>query len=202
MEDISFYNPRADLIEAIRQNMPGTPVILVTPPDSHYAQALKKQETLDSLDNTGDSDYVLLTIPSSANERSLFARIQRRLSHILTRTSSSRGYGSASRNNNEQIRIEDLLIDVPKHEVLKAGERVELTPSEFNLLVEMASRNGAVIDYITLVRQVLGYDTTETEAKELIKRHVYALRRKVEPTPGKPRYILNVRGVGYRMATV
>lgn len=155
MEDISFYNPGADLIEAIRQSMPDRPVILVAPPDPRYAQALRKQEILDSLDNTGDSDYVMLTIPSSTDRRGLFARIQRRLSHILTRTSSSRGYGSASRNNNEQIRIEDLLIDVPKHEVLKAGERVELTPSEFNLLLAMVSGNGAVLGYVTLVTQIL-----------------------------------------------
>ena len=59
---------------------------------------------------------------------------------------------------------------------------------------------GPNVDYPTLARLSLGYDTTLWEAKELIKRHVSAIRRKIEPDPASPRYILNVRGVGYRLA--
>ena len=197
MNDVSFYSPGVDLVEAIRQNMSDTSVILVTPPDSPYVQALRRQEALDSSDIIRNGDYVLLTIPSRKSGRSLLERLRFRLSHLLKRNFGS---GSVSETDREQIRIKDLLIDIPKHEVFRSGERVDLTLSEFNLLVAMSSRNGAILDYVTLVRTVLGYEAEETEAKELIKRHIYTLRRKIEPTPSKPRYILNIRGVGYRMA--
>ena len=197
MNDVSFYSPGVDLVEAIRQNMSDTSVILVTPPDSPYVQALRRQEALDSSDIIRNGDYVLLTIPSRKSGRSLLERLRFRLSHLLKRNFDS---GSVSETDREQIRIKDLLIDIPKHEVFRSGERVDLTLSEFNLLVAMSSRNGAILDYVTLVRTVLGYEAEETEAKELIKRHIYTLRRKIEPTPSKPRYILNIRGVGYRMA--
>jgi two-component system alkaline phosphatase synthesis response regulator PhoP len=202
MEEISFYNPGVDLIEAIRLNMPDTPVILVTAPNSPYMQALGRPEVQASSDIFENGNYVLLTIPSSTNGGGLFARLQNRLKRILTKQNSGALYGPAIKSDDEKIQIKDLLIDVPKHEVFRSGARVELTLSEFNLLVAMASRNGAVLDYVTLVRKVLGYDAEKIEAKELIKRHVYALRQKIEPTPSKPHYILNVRGVGYRMAMV
>jgi two-component system response regulator MtrA len=119
----------------------------------------------------------------------------------LTKPNPKASIGSVSGNDKEKIRIKDLLINIPTHEVSRSGQRIKLTLSEFNLLVAMASRNGDILDYITLVRTVLGYEAEETEAKELIKRHIYTLRRKIEPTPSKPRYILNIRGVGYRLAS-
>lgn len=65
--------------------------------------------------------------------------------------------------------------------------------------IALASRPGDVIDYTTPVNLSLGYETAAWEARELIKRHVFALRRKLEPGPAAPRYLLNVRGVGYRL---
>ncbi len=202
MEEISLNNPGVDLIEAIRLNMPDTPVILVTAPNSPYVPALGRPEAQASSDNFKNGNYVLLTIPSSTNGCGLFAWLQNRLRRIFTKPNSGAVYEPVITIDNEQIQIKDLLIDVPKHEVFRSGARVELTLSEFNLLVTMASRNGAVLDYVSLVRKVLGYEAEKIEAKELIKRHVYALRQKIEPTPSKPHYILNVRGVGYRMAMV
>lgn len=200
MEDISFYNPGVDLIEALRQNMPDTSVILVTPPNSPYAQALGRPEAQTASDIFENGNYVLLTVPSNTSGRSLFTWLRSLVRRILSKANTGASHVLASETGKEQIRINDLLIDLPKHEVFRSGERVKLTLSEFNLLVAMASRNGDLLDYVTLVRTVLGYEAEETEAKELIKRHIYALRRKIEPTPGAPRYILNVRGVGYRMA--
>ncbi|MGB3714643.1 MAG: response regulator transcription factor [Candidatus Promineifilaceae bacterium] len=98
------------------------------------------------------------------------------------------------------IDVGDLHIDLQAYEVRRGAEPVSLTPSEFQLLVALASRPGEVIDYISLVRLALDYDAESWEAKELIKRHVFALRRKIEPDPSSPQYILNVRGIGYRLA--
>ena len=200
MENINFYNPREGIVEALRQKLPDKSVILVTPPDSPYLQAFDLVGAQESSDIFERGNHVLLTFPSNTSERSLFARLLSHLRQILTRQNSVASYGSAYENDKEHIRVNDLLIIIPTHEVFRSGEHVKLTLSEFNLLVAMASRNGDILDYVSLVQTVLGYDTGEIEAKELIKRHIFTLRRKIEPTPGKPRYILNVRGVGYRMS--
>ena len=104
-------------------------------------------------------------------------------------------------DSSKSVDVGDLHIDLQAYEVRMGSELVSLTPSEFHLLVALASRPGEVIDYVTLVRLALDYDAESWEAKELIKRHVFALRRKIEPDPSSPSYILNVRGIGYRLAS-
>ena len=99
-----------------------------------------------------------------------------------------------------KISVADITIDLQTHEVRRAGDIVSLTPSEFQLLVSLAVRAGEVNDYVTLVQLALEYEAESWEAKELIKRHVFSLRQKIEPEPAQPRYVLNVRGVGYRLA--
>lgn len=101
----------------------------------------------------------------------------------------------------QQIQLGALRIDLPAHEVHRHGAPVSVSPSEFKLLVALASRPGRVIDYVTLVQMSLDYEAEAWEAKELIKRHIFSLRRKIEPDPSTPIYILNVRGVGYRFAS-
>ena len=98
-----------------------------------------------------------------------------------------------------QLLLGDLVIDQQAHQILLAGEPVATTPSEYKLMVALASRVGEAVDYVSLVQLVLDYDAEIWEAKELIKRHVFALRRKIEVDPYMPKYILNVRGVGYRV---
>jgi DNA-binding response OmpR family regulator len=100
----------------------------------------------------------------------------------------------------KEIFIGQLKIDPQSHQVWRDKNVIPLTPSEYKLLLVLAERSGQVIDYITLVQLALEYDAEPWEAKELIKRHIFSLRQKIEPEPAEPIYILNVRGVGYRMA--
>jgi DNA-binding response OmpR family regulator len=86
------------------------------------------------------------------------------------------------------------------HEVRPDGVPVGLSPTEFKLLVALACRPGEAIDYGDLVVESMGYEAEPWEAKELIKRHVYALRHKIEPDSAAPEYVVNVHGVGYRLA--
>jgi len=90
-------------------------------------------------------------------------------------------------------------VDLNKHLVTMNGQPLELTPQEFKLLVHLMQKAPGVISPKELVRAVRGYEPEYLyEAREIIKWYVHRLRRKVEPEPSKPRYILNVRGVGYR----
>jgi DNA-binding response OmpR family regulator len=100
-----------------------------------------------------------------------------------------------------QITAGALHINLKSHEVRHNGRSLPLTPTEFKLLVVLASRGGEVVDYVSLVELSLDYVAESWEAKELIKRHIFALRHKIEPDPKSPSYIINVRGVGYRFAS-
>jgi len=91
----------------------------------------------------------------------------------------------------------DLVIDFDRREVSVRGEPVKLTASEFRLLSYLAKNPGRVLSSRSLVREVLGYDCSPTEARDIIKVHIYNLRRKMRLSSRKPPYIKNVRGVGY-----
>ncbi|HRQ42077.1 MAG TPA: response regulator transcription factor [Chloroflexota bacterium] len=98
------------------------------------------------------------------------------------------------------LKIGDLVIDRATYETWYAGRPLSLTPTEYGLLLALAERGGAVMDYVSLTKIALDYEAEAWEAKELIKRHIYTLRQKIEPQPDQPHFILNVRGVGYRLA--
>jgi DNA-binding response OmpR family regulator len=98
------------------------------------------------------------------------------------------------------LRAGDLVIDRAAYEVRFRGQPIALTPTEYRVLLALAEHGGAAVDYITLVREGLEYDAEAWEAKELIKRHIYTLRQKIESNTDQAQIIINVRGVGYRLS--
>jgi DNA-binding response OmpR family regulator len=95
--------------------------------------------------------------------------------------------------------VGELQIDRRNQEVRRGDATIPLTPSEMSLLTMLAQQPGEAVDYGALAQQALGYAAEPWEAKELVKRHIFTLRQKLEPQPDMPHYILNVRGVGYRL---
>lgn len=96
------------------------------------------------------------------------------------------------------VRIGELEIDEPRHRVSVRGQEVNLTPMEFELLYFLAANAGHVFDRETLFREVWGYDYVgETNLVDVCVRR---LREKVELEPSKPRIIVTVRGVGYKLS--
>jgi DNA-binding response OmpR family regulator len=90
-------------------------------------------------------------------------------------------------------------VDLKKHEATVDGSPLDLTPREFTLLVHLMQNADRAISPEELVRVVREYEPLDAfEARDVVKWYIYRLRRKVEPEPSNPRYILNVRGVGYR----
>lgn len=99
------------------------------------------------------------------------------------------------------MRFGDLELDTWRQQASLAGRTLPLTPTEFRVLLCLAEHAGRVRSYRELVRCAQGYDTSDLEASELIKPHIHHLRQKLEIDPSNPRYLLNVRGTGYLLAT-
>ena len=89
-------------------------------------------------------------------------------------------------------------VDPATRVVSRAGRQVPLRPKEYELLAALLRRRGAVVGRTELLREVWGYH--ESVLSRTLDTHVGELRRKLEPDPGAPRYILTVRKSGYRLA--
>jgi DNA-binding response OmpR family regulator len=99
------------------------------------------------------------------------------------------------------LRYGPFMVELSRHAVEVDGREIELTPQELNLLVHLIRNADRVVEPSELVHEVRGYKTdTIHEARQVIKWYIHRLRQKVEPDPSNPRYVLNVRGVGYCLA--
>lgn len=96
------------------------------------------------------------------------------------------------------VRVGDLEVDEPRHRVVVRGQEVNLTPMEFELLYFLAANSGQVFDRETLFREVWGYEYVgETNLVDVCVRR---LREKIEIEPSRPKIIVTVRGVGYKLS--
>jgi len=131
----------------------------------------------------GADDY--LTKPFSPKER--VARVR----SVLRRSEAAQAPGDV-------IRVGEIELNVPSMRLTIDGKAVELTQTEFQLLATMARQPGRVFSRAQLLNAVHGvaFDSYE----RAIDAHVKNLRRKIEPDPHSPRYLLTVFGVGYRFA--
>ncbi len=163
-----------DVARAVRRTS-DLPIIMLT------ARA-EEADTLVGLE-LGADDYV--TKPFSPRE--LVARVRA----VLRRA-------DARRTPDDLIRVGDLELDLGRMLVTVAGGRVDLTPTEFQLLAAMARQPGRVFTRAQLLDAVHGVAFESYE--RAIDAHVKNIRRKLEPDPHAPRYIVTVFGVGYRLA--
>ena len=98
----------------------------------------------------------------------------------------------------ETIRVMDVLIDLPHRTVKRNGSRIELTATEFELLRALASNPGRVFTRGQLLDSIKGVSFESYE--RAIDAHIKNLRKKLEPDPRRPRYVLTVYGVGYKFS--
>ena len=96
-----------------------------------------------------------------------------------------------------RVHFGDVTIDVPTRTVLRADRPVALTPMEFDLLLTLVKRKGAVVSRLDLLKEVWGH--ASTVLTRTVDTHVAELRRKLEDDPSQPKYILTSRKAGYRL---
>jgi DNA-binding response OmpR family regulator len=91
----------------------------------------------------------------------------------------------------------DVAVDVASRLVVRRGEPVSLAPKEFDLLLALLRRRGAVVSRLELMKEVWGYRAAVVS--RTVDTHVSELRRKLEDDPARPRHLLTVRKAGYRL---
>lgn len=136
-----------------------------------------KVEALDA----GADDYI--TKPFGMNE--LLARVRASLRRSPEESTAS-----------EVLEVGDFVLDNTRRMVIVGGMEVHLTPKEFELLAYLLEHHDRVITHRTLLSKVWGGEYTEQT--EYLRVFIGNLRKKIEPTPSKPRYILTEPWVGYR----
>jgi DNA-binding response OmpR family regulator len=163
-----------DVIRAIRRDS-NLPIVVLSARDDELDKLLGLE--------LGADDYV--TKPFSPRE--LVARVKAVLRRMEPADVSS-----------EMIRAGEVSLDLPRMRVEVEGRLVELTPTEFELLATLARRPGRIFTRSQLLDAVRG--VTIESYERAIDSHIKNLRRKIEPDPRSPRFILTVYGVGYRFA--
>jgi two-component system KDP operon response regulator KdpE len=141
----------------------------------------EEKEKIAALD-AGADDYV--TKPFSGDE--LLARLRA----ALRRTGPSA---------EPVLEVGDLQIDRDKRSVTFAGNPISLTPTEYDLLRLLVENEGKLLTHPAILRAIWG--PAYREESNYLHVYVSHLRRKIEPDPARPRYILNQPGVGYRLVS-
>jgi two-component system KDP operon response regulator KdpE len=95
------------------------------------------------------------------------------------------------------IHLDDVVIDLGRRTVVKAGKEVRLSPTEYGLLSQLARRAGTVVDHQTLLREVWG--ASHVHERNYLWTFIQRLRQKLEDDPRSPRLIVSVGSRGYRL---
>ena len=167
-----------DVCRQLRQAGFRQPIIMLT----------AQQEALDKVLGLemGADDYV--TKPF--NLRELFSRIRAQL---------RRAYGEYAQPNANVIAIGDVTLDMNQGQAFRGTHSLNLTPTEYRLLVHLAQNRGMALTRPQIMDAVWGY-APDLEEERTINVYIRRLREKIELDPSKPTLILTVPGIGYRLA--
>lgn len=131
----------------------------------------------------GADDYIVKPVEL----RELAARINAKL---------RRQRGGRAQVRPGRLKFPGLIVDIGRHEVLRDGRPVGLTPTEFDILALLSASPGRVISRSEMIQKVWG-QSTDLDMRS-VDAHVYRLRHKIEPDGPRPTYIHAVPGIGYR----
>lgn len=198
------------LTEAVQKHSPDTVIILLT--------AFGTLETAIQAIRRGAHDYLLKPCPvpqilesvrkgltkrrQEQHRRELVSQLERTLSELRAVERLGEEMPTLAPATERFLEVQDVQLDQERHVVLVGGRSVELTPTEFKLLACLMEHPDQVCSPQQLVRRAQGYDADPWGARAIIRVHIRRLRRKLEPHPTRPRYIVNVRGVGYTFPSV
>lgn len=109
-------------------------------------------------------------------------------------------YDEAEIMTGNSMQLGPLTVYPGRYQISVGDKPIDLTPTEFDLLLYLGAHRGRVVPCNELVREVRGYSVEEAEAREVIRPHVSNLRRKLKSVGQNADLIVNVRGIGYRLS--
>ena len=170
--------PKVDGLEVCKQirRSSDVPIIMVTARDEEIDKLLGLE--------LGADDYI--TKPFSLRE------LKARIKAVLRRTKA----GGVKEEEEEILTLGCLEVNLDRREVKKDGITIDLTPSEYAILTTLCQNIGRPYSRLQLLNAILGESYAGYE--RAIDTHVSNLRKKIEPNPQKPVYILTVYGLGYK----
>jgi len=198
-----------EVIDAVRKRSPGTVVILLT--------AFGTLETAMEAIKSGAHDYLLKPCPvpdilesvrkglikyqQEKQRQQLVNQLQHTISELATVEGAEEIEEIETSQSSRFIEINQIVVDRQKHVVMRDEQPVDLTPTEFKILVCLMETPDQVWSPQELVRNAQGYETDAWGARAIIRVHIRRLRKKIEAEPSNPECIINVRGVGYMFAS-
>jgi DNA-binding response OmpR family regulator len=199
------------ILKEIRQRQPKLPVIMLT----GYGTLQSAVEAL----RLGANDYLLkpfdpevlvartrVILDEQAVERrkqelrAQIASLEAEL-HSLEKESPAPPPATLSvpEPQNRFFKLGRMVLDLQARRATFGDRVLNLPPATFDYLVVLAQHSPEVVNYQTLVTEAQNYQVDGVEARELAKWHMHVLRQALESDPQNPRYLLNVRGTGYRL---
>lgn len=154
--------------------------------------------TLLDVKSLGADDYLSKPFKPDELLASVKGRLRRATQH---RSGTSIPDTKRIKEGKETIEVGDVLIDPKTYRVQRGNSYIELTRTEFDLLLCLAQRAGQVLSPEEIIRSVFQDELALYDTGDRVRVHIKNLRRKLEPDPTRPSYIQNVRGVGYMFAT-
>jgi len=200
-----------EMLKIIHERFPDLPVILFTAqPDINSAlEALRH----------GAADYLLKPLQPQAlieRTRAILAaqEKERRKREVQTQIEALQAELNKLENDEEPppepsgktenaserfLNYGRLSLDLQTHRLVIEDRTINLPPTTFDYLIVLVRHAPNVVDFQTLVTEAQGYQVESREAQELVKWHVHHIRQAIEPDIREPVYLINVRGIGYRL---
>lgn len=194
--------------EVMQTRSPGTVIVLLT--------AFGTLETAIQAIKCGAHDYLLKPCPipgilesvrdglvkrqQEQQRQHLVSQLQQAISELVT-VEGAEAVEAVVSQPSRFIQIHSVVVDRQKHVVTMSGRPLDLTPTEFKILVCLMETPDRVWSPQELVRRAQGYETDAWGARAIVRVHIRRLRKKIEVDSSNPKHILNVRGVGYMFAS-
>ena len=199
-----------DVLKAIHARLPEIPVVLFTAqPDLNSAVEALRQ---------GATDYLLKPLkPRNLIERTeiILARQERErrkrqiklqiealeveLKNLENANNSQEPEPKIGVGDDRFLARGKIILDLHARRLTFGEQNINLPPATFDYLLVLLRHAPSVVDYQTLVTEAQGYEVEFREAQELVKWHIHQIRQAIEPDERNPRYLINVRGTGYRL---
>ncbi len=196
------------VMQGARKHWPDLPIIMLTAHGSlpsaiaavryDAADYLLKPVSIEELRERVAGVLAEYTIARDRKERMqvMYTEMQAFLHNegLLQRPSAP----TTSPNIDEVLEAAPLRINLRQHMISMNKQPIDMTPTEFTILVELLSKPGTILSCTQLAYAIHAIVEDEEEARQIIRPHIVRLRRKLEADPQQPRFLLSVRGLGYR----